>query len=325
MITIKEILNYFKTNSFRIINAKVNETTEIIGPRNIVEATENHISFLSQKYKDKSFELLINSKASIIVTDEEIFKSLDEKQKGLICSVIIISDNPKNDMVECLNRFFSEDKEIGIHPSAVVHKSVVIGKNSSIGVNSVIDKNVKIGEDCVIGANVHIQKGTVIGNRVVIRSNSTIGNWGFGFVKNEDGTNKSFPHFGNVIIEDDVQIGSSTCVDRGSLGDTIIEKGVKIDNLVHVAHNVFIGENSLIIACTMIGGSTIIGKNSWVAPSVILRNGIKIGENTTLGMGCIVTKDVDDNKSVAGSPAMELNDFKILLKNQKEILKKLKE
>ena len=179
-----------------------------------------------------------------------------------------------------------------------------------------------IGNDCIIGANTHIQKGSIIGNRVIIRSNVTIGNWGFGFVKDEKGNNINFPHYGSVVIEDDVQIGSSTCVDRGSLGDTIIKKGVKIDNLVHVAHNVVIGENSLIIACTMIGGSTSIGDNCWVAPSVTLRNGITIGENSTLGMGCLVTKDIPANVTVTGSPAILLDEYKKLLKAQKQLIEK---
>ena len=322
MITINEILDYFKIKSLKIIPSEINKTIEVIGPRNIIEATENHITFLSQKYLDEAFELLAKSKASIIVVDTEIYVSLDKNQKKLFSSIIILSDNPKNDIIECLNHFFKEETKIGIHPTAVIHNSVIIKKNTSIGPNTVIDKNVKIGEYCVIGSNIHIQKGTIIGNRVVIRSNSTIGNWGFGFVKNDDNTNKSFPHFGSVIIEDDVQIGSSTCIDRGALGDTIIKKGAKIDNLVHVAHNVVIGENSLIIACTMIGGSTIIGDNSWVAPSVILRNGIKIGNNTTLGMGCLVTKDVPDSVSVAGFPAMILDDYKKLLKEQKKLINK---
>ena len=105
-----------------------------------------------------------------------------------------------------------------------------------------------------------------------------------------------------------------------SLGDTIIKKGAKIDNLVHVAHNVVIGENALVIACTMIGGSTVIGDNCWVAPAVILLNGIKIGENSTLGMGCLVTKDVPPNTIVTGSPAMPLEQFKKLLKAQKQLI-----
>lgn len=320
MITLDKIVEYFKNKSFQVISSNIELSKKIIGPRNIDDATSNHISFISSKYQETAGQKLANSQASLIVIDSSIFNSLSEQAKKDIKSILVVSDSPKNTFVDCLNIFFKESEQSTIHPTAIIHPSSKINENTSIGAYSVIDENVTIGKNCSIGANVHIQKGTTIGDRVVIRSNVTIGNWGFGFVKDEAGANINFPHYGNVVIEDDVQIGSSTCVDRGSLGDTIIKRGVKIDNLVHVAHNVYIGENSLIIACTMIGGSTIIGDNCWVAPSVILRNGITIGENTTLGMGCIVTKDIPSNTTVAGSPAMPIEDYKKLLKAQKQLV-----
>ncbi len=322
MITLANILDYFKKESLQIISSNVELSKTIIGPRNIDDATANHITFISSKYKETAFQKLIVAQASLIVLDSSIFYILDEQTKKNIKAVLVISDTPKNTFVDCLNVFFKENEQSTVHPTAIIHASSKIGENTSIGSYTTIDENVTIGKNCSIGANTHIQKGTIIGDNVVIRSNVTIGNWGFGFVKDEAGANVNFPHYGNVVIEDDVQIGSSTCVDRGSLGDTIIKKGVKIDNLVHVAHNVYIGENSLIIACTMIGGSTIIGDNCWVAPSVTLRNGIKIGENTTLGMGCIVTKDIPSNATVAGAPAMPIEDYKKLLKIQKQLIER---
>jgi len=318
LITLKDIVNYFTSSSFKIIPSDFDLSQTIIGPRNILEAEKKHISFLSSKYKTTASEILRKSKAALIVIESEIYNGINDEVKKNINAFIILSDTPKNTFVDCLQYFFSESSELEIHPTAVIHPTVKLGKNISIGANTVIDKFVSIGDDCVIGANTHIQKGSIIGNRVNIRSNVTIGNWGFGFVKDEKGQNINFPHYGNVVIEDDVQIGSSTCIDRGSLGDTIIKKGAKIDNLVHVAHNVIIGENALVIACTMIGGSTVIGDNCWVAPAVILRNGINIGANSTLGMGCVVTKDIPANATVTGSPAIPLEDFKKLMKAQKQ-------
>ncbi len=321
MITLGKIVEYFKSKSFQITGPNADLSANIIGPRNINDATDKHITFLSAKYKDTAAQKLIESKAPLIVLESSIFSDLDDKTKMNIKAIIVLADSPKNAFVDCLNFFFKESDEVQIHPSAVIHPTAKVGVGTSIGPFTVIDENVTVGDNCTIGANTHIQKGTSIGNRVAIRSNVTIGNWGFGFVKDETtGANVNFPHYGNVVIEDDVQIGSSTCVDRGALGDTIIKKGVKIDNLVHVAHNVVIGENSLIIACTMIGGSTIIGDNCWVAPAVILRNGITIGDNSTLGMGCNVTKDVPANITVTGSPAMPLDDYKKLLKAQKSLI-----
>lgn len=322
IITLENILDYFRKGSFRVVASDIELSRNIIGPRNISEATGNYISFLSLKYQTTAGQLLEKSLAALIVVDTSIYEKLDDRIKKRIKAYIVLSDSPKNTFVDCLQHFFREETRNEIHPTAVVHPSVKIGENTSVGPYSVIDKNVIIGNDCFIGANTHIQKGSIIGNRVMIRSNVTIGNWGFGFIKDENGNNVNFPHYGNVVIEDDVQIGSSTCVDRGALSDTIIKKGAKIDNLVHVAHNVVIGENALVIACTMIGGSTTIGDNCWVAPAVILRNGITIGENSTLGMGCLVTKDIPANITVTGTPALPLDEYKKLLKVQKKMIEK---
>ena len=285
IITLKEIIEYFNSKNYKIVSSKIDLATTIIGPRSITDASKNHISFLSVKYKKSASELITAVKASLVVVETSLYKGFTNETKEKINAYIVLSDTPKNTFVECLYHFFREENVNEIHPSVVIHPSAKIGKNASIGPFTVIAQNVVIGDDCVIGANTHIQKGSIIGNRVNIRSNVTIGNWGFGFVKDENGNNINFPHYGNAVIEDDVQIGSSTCVDRGALSDTIIKKGAKIDNLVHVAHNVIIGENALVIACTMIGGSTVIGDNCWVAPAVILRNGISIGKNSTLWYG----------------------------------------
>jgi len=320
IITLENILDYFKKGSFRVVASNIELSRNIFGPRNISEATGNHISFLSLKYRTTAEKLLEKSRAALIIVDTSIYEIFDEQFKKNIKSYIILSDSPKNLFIDCLHFFFKEEIISEIHPSAIIHPSAKIGAKTSIGPYTVVDKNVVIGNNCIIGANTHIQKGSIIGSYVKISSNVTIGNWGFGFVKNEKGNNVNFPHYGNVVIEDDVQIGSSTCIDRGALSDTIIKRGAKIDNLVHVAHNVVIGENSLVIACTMIGGSTIIGDNCWVAPSVTLRNGISIGENTTLGMGCLVTKDIPSNVIVTGIPALPIEEYKKLLKAQRKLI-----
>ena len=136
---------------------------------------------------------------------------------------------------------------------------------------------------------------------LVIGHSSTIGSDGFGY---ENGLR--FNHIGNVIIEEGVEIGSNTCIDRGTLGSTIIGKGVKIDNLVHIAHNVVIGEGSLIIACAMIAGSVTIGDNVWIGPSVSIAKGLYIGDNAVIGMGAVVLKDVPEGATMVGNPAKRI-------------------
>jgi len=142
-----------------------------------------------------------------------------------------------------------------------------------------------------------------LGENVGIGPNCSIGFEGFGFEPDEDGTYHRFPHIGKVIIGDDVEIGANTCIDRGALGDTIIGAGTKIDNLVHVAHNVRIGKNCMIIALTCLGGGVIIEDGVYVGIGASVRNQITIGEKAFIGMGAVVVKDVDPGITVIGNPA----------------------
>lgn len=195
-----------------------------------------------------------------------------------------------------------EDKtQFKIHPTAIIHDEAEIAENVAIGANCIIGKSV-IGKGTIIGSNSIIQDKTVIGDRVVIKSSVVIGGDGYGYVKNNNKQIK-FPHIGGVVVEDEVHIGSNTCIDRGSLGNTIIGKNTKIDNLVHIAHNVQIGENCNIIALSIIGGSTIIGNNTWISPSVSVRDAITIGSNSLIGLGAVVIKSIPDNEVWMGNPA----------------------
>lgn len=159
-------------------------------------------------------------------------------------------------------------------------------------------KNVRIGVNTVLG-NVRI------GHNVKIGTNCSIGLPGFGFAEGVEEKIR-FPHVGFIIIENDVEIGNNVCIDRGALQNTVIKKNTKIDNLVHIAHNVVIEENCTIIAQSMIGGSVHIGRNTWIAPSVCIKNKINIGENCVIGMGAVVIRDVKNGTTVVGNPAKEL-------------------
>ena len=141
------------------------------------------------------------------------------------------------------------------------------------------------------------------GKNVQIGVNCSIGNDGFQYIKDVDGDLIKFPHFGNVILEDDVEIANNTCIDRGALSNTIIRRGVKIDNLVHIAHNVEIGENTQVIALSMIAGSVKIGKDCWISPSSCIKNQLTIGDNVLIGMGAVVISDVESNSIMVGNPA----------------------
>lgn len=171
-----------------------------------------------------------------------------------------------------------------------------------------------VGSGVIMEDDVFIAPGTVIANtyikrNVTIGANCSIGLAGFGYEKDAEGKYHRFPHIGKVIIEEDVEIGSNTCIDRGSIGNTVIGKGTKIDNLVHIAHNAVIGKNCLIIANSMIGGSAVIGDNAWIAPSASIMNQIHIEDSAFIGMGTVVLYDVGSHDVVVGNPA------KVLRKN----------
>ena len=212
--------------------------------------------------------------------------NLTKKAKGtVICSeevsskaTLILSKKPKEDFVKVATyaeRFNAvvKGKTRFIHPTAVI--------NNDPDILIHIGKNVRIGPNCSIGFD------------------------GFGYV-DIDGEWINFPHVGGVIIEDNVEIGANVCIDRGSLSNTILRKGVKIDNLVHIAHNVEIGENTLVVCQSMFGGSTRVGKNVWIGPGVTTLEWITIGDNALIGMGSVVTRDIRPGWIAFGSPAKEV-------------------
>jgi UDP-3-O-[3-hydroxymyristoyl] glucosamine N-acyltransferase len=211
--------------------------------------------------------------------------------------------------------FFVEAAELPfVSDKCVIDPSVTLGKGVTIRAGAVLERNCYVGDGSIIDSNTVVKRGTVIGKRVKIGANNTIGGEGFGYEKDESGQFEVLPHLGNVVIEDDVEIGNNTTIDRAVIGSTIIRRNAKIDNLVHIAHGVEIGENSLVIANAMVAGSCIIGKNAWIAPSASVLNKITVGDDAVVGIGAVVLKNVSDGETVVGNPA---KDIRILRKQPK--------
>jgi len=290
-IQIKDILNKIKTVDFK--GNKSDIITEIIQID-----TENTKQNILCWCSDKNKELLkaVTTGTFIISTN------IEEEYLKTKCNYIIV-ENPRRTFQKILTNFFVEKIEAKISTSAKIDKSVEIGKEVYIGENVILEKNCKIGDNTIIQHNTTIFKDTIIGNNVVIGANNTIGGIGFGYEKDENGDFQLIPHIGNVVLKNNVEIGNNTTIDRAVLGSTILEENVKIDNLVHIAHGVKIGRNSVIIANSMIAGSVKIGENTWLAPSSSVLNQKTIGKNSLVGMGAVVLKDVGNNEVVAGSPA----------------------
>lgn len=166
-----------------------------------------------------------------------------------------------------------------------------------------IDPSAEIGADTTLHANSTLYAGTRIGRRCVVHSGAVIGADGFGYEEDDQGKWFKIAHLGGVVIGNDVEIGANACIDRGTFGDTRIEDNVKIDNLVHIAHNVLVKENSLIIALAMVAGSVTVGRNVWISPCASIRQKVSIGDDAVVGMGAVVVKDVAPGTTVMGVPA----------------------
>lgn len=216
----------------------------------------------------------------------------------------IVSANPRLDFLRVVGSFFAEkDIPTGIHPSANIEQGAIIGQNVSIGAHCHIGAKVKIGDNTTILPNCSLYGKVIIGRDCYIKPGVVIGGPGFGFEKDENGIPVHFPHTGEVIIGDDVYIGANTTIDRGTIDATVIEDHVKIDNLVHIAHNCKIGANTIITGGVFVSGGAQVGKNVWIAPNSSIYQQVKIGNNCKVGIGAVLLKNVKDGDTVFGNPA----------------------
>lgn len=201
-------------------------------------------------------------------------------------------------------------KKVYVGDFAYVGKNAQVGDYTKIHENVYIGDDAKIGSHCIIYPGVRIYPGMVIGNNVIIHSNAVIGSDGFGFAPLEDGTWKKIEHTGNVIIEDDVEIGANVCVDKSQMGSTVIRRGVKIDNLCQIAHNVEIGCNTVMASQTGIAGSTKIGGHCIIAGQVGIAGHLNIADNTTIGAQSGILGSVKESgQTLMGSPAFPLKQY----------------
>lgn len=230
------------------------------------------------------------------------------------------------------NSFISEGTKYGenlyLGSFSYIGQNVVLGNNVKIYPNSFIGDNVVIGDNVFVFAGAKIYSETVIGNNCTIHSGTIIGADGFGFAPNEDGEYNKVPQIGNVIIEDNVDIGANTTVDRATLGSTIIRKGVKLDNQIQIAHNVEVGKNTVIAAQTGVAGSTKIGENCMIGGQVGIAGHLTIGNNVRVQAQSGIARNIKDDEVLQGSPTFGLSDFSksyVHFKNLPKIVAELEE
>lgn len=301
MITLDRILSYLDEEQLAY---------DFIGKRNLVITGYSSIMNLKPQciswVKNQSYyksELLEGQRDILLVvkSDIEINSGYTDEMGLIMC------ENPKELFFSILSAFFSPSQ----YPPSIASSAIVegqIGENVYVGHNTYIGPHVTVGDNVIIKNNVSIEGKVEIGANTIIHSGVIIGSDGFGYYQDNEGKNIKVPHYGGVVIGSRVEIGANVCIDRGTLDDTIIGHNVKIDNLCHIGHNSIIGDNSSVVALSMLGGSSLLEKNVYVAPGVMVRNQLRIGENSLLGMGAVVVKDVEANKVVAGVPAKVIRD-----------------
>jgi len=319
-----------------LIGAKVVGDSEVMvdGVAKIEEATDSEVTFVANKAYKKFIQ---QTNAAIVIADE------CDKESDV---TFLVTPDPYVSFLKALRYFHPEDERpaSGIHPSTVVGKDVTIGKNVSVGPNCVLEdnvnigdntilrglsfvgKNVTIGVDCLFHSRVSVRESCIIGNRVILQDGAVIGSDGFGFAPGEEGYLK-VPQVGNVVIEDDVEIGANTTVDRATLGKTTIRRGVKLDNLVQIAHNVEIGESTVMAAQGGVAGSTRIGKYSMFGGQVGINGHMRLSDGVKAAAQSGIVKDPGENQIVGGSPARLIREWQRVeasLRRLPELLQRVK-
>jgi UDP-3-O-[3-hydroxymyristoyl] glucosamine N-acyltransferase len=284
----------------------------------IEEGKTGTLTFLANP---KYSQYIYDTNASIVLINEDFILEKDTK------ATLIRVPNAYMALAILLDIYNKSNKKKGIDPMSHIapsaqidRESIYVGAFACIGENAIVGKdteiypqvyigsNVEIGDDTILYPGVKIYSGCKIGSRCILHAGAVIGADGFGFAQEGD-TYKKIPQVGNVVIEDDVEIGANTTIDRAVMNSTIIRHGVKLDNLIQIAHNVEIGENTAMAAQVGISGSTKIGRNCMLGGQVGLGGHIKIGDKVNIGAQSGLISNVEDGKSLIGSPAIEVRNY----------------
>jgi UDP-3-O-[3-hydroxymyristoyl] glucosamine N-acyltransferase len=296
-----------------------NPNAEVSRLSKIEEGTSGSLTFLSNP---KYLNFIYSTQASVTIVNNSFIPENKitttlikvEDAYGAFSKILEYYNQVKHNKVGIEQpSFLAENLKHGqnlyIGSFSYISNNVILGDNVKIYPNTFIGENVEIGNNVIIFAGVKIYSESIIGNNCVIHSGCIIGSDGFGFAPNPDGSYSKIPQIGNAILEDDVEVGASTTIDRATMGSTIIRKGVKLDNQIQIAHNVEIGENTVIAAQTGVAGSTRIGKNCVIGGQVGIAGHIVIGNNVRIQAQSGVGKNIKDGEILQGSPSFVYSDF----------------
>ena len=283
------------------VESEGSHNIRVRGLSSIDEASENDLAFCWYA-GEKGLSLITNSKAGVILCKMEMRGLVQPSSNQLL----LFTDSPRLTFVRVAKEMRGQERLVGISPRAVISEKSKIGFGCFIGDYAVIGDNCSLGDNTVIYDRVSLVQNCVIGNNCVIQSGASLGSDGFAFERYEGGGLEKFPHKGYVRLGNGVEIYANCSIARGSLSDTQIGDGTKLDALVHIAHNVTVGKNCELTAGTIIGGSTSLGDTSWTGLNSTLKNGIKVGRNVIVASGASVIHDVPDGDIVAGVPARSI-------------------
>lgn len=300
--SVSEIVQYLKDKNTGF-ELHGDNSFEIIGYSSISNIQNSMISWIKD-IDNFNLNQLNDIEHSLIITTKPLEDIGNSRLAFIYC------ENPKQIYFDLLKEFWP----IKPLPPGQFQNSIVettnIGHGVHIGRNTYIGPDVIIGDNVTVKNNVSIEGVVTIGSGTIIHSGVIIGTDGYGYYQDENGVNQKVPHYGGVSIGNDVEIGANVCIDRGTLDNTVIGNNVKIDNLCHIAHNVIIHDNASVIALSMLGGSSVLEDNAYIAPGALIMNQLHVGKDALVGMGAVVTKNVEENTVVAGVPAKPLRKNK---------------
>ncbi|CZE48068.1 UDP-3-O-(3-hydroxymyristoyl)glucosamine N-acyltransferase [Campylobacter geochelonis] len=303
----------------KILDVKFDgKDVEIVALNSLKAASSLELSYCDGV---KHANLLKESKAGVIIVTKDV-QNLAPKDSQILVhenphlAFAILSQKFAKKLIDEDLAFPSVDALATVMSHAYVGLGSVVAKNTIVMAGAYIGENVKVGENCIIYPNAVIYNDTIIGDRCIIHANAVIGSDGFGFAHTKTGEHVKIYHNGNVVIEDDVEIGACSTVDRGVFGSTIIKKGTKIDNLVQIGHNCELGENCLIVSQTGIAGSSTLGRNVVMGGQSGTTGHLKVGDFAQVAARGGVTKNIAGGKAYGGRPAVELKQW---LKTQAKI------
>lgn len=302
-VTVEDLVRFLMDTCDVRVLAEDRLDEAIVGPAPVDAAGPGHVTFV-RGVDAGAIERLDRTRAGVVIA--QLPAPTDAPATG--AAAVAYAANPRLEIICLIEHFYGTRPPVEIHPTATISPGAVLAEGVSVGAGATIGR-ASIGRNTRVGAGVHVGDGVTIGEACTVFPGAVIGGDGFGYERDERGIPHKFPHLAGVRIGDRVDIGANACIDRGAFGDTEIGDDTKIDNLVHVAHNVRLGCGVMIAASAVVAGSTVVGDGAWIGPSACVSDGLTVGADAVVSLGAVVTRDVPPGERVTGNFAVPHQRF----------------